>query len=146
MAGVNSVGDPESLDGKTIGGVTYYSTSGSATAAPIWGQAFRAIAPYLPDEDFVPPSGDDIEGVLVPVPSVVGQSVESATATLEGAPLWSTWALNEASVEKASRERMLELVLEIDGRPLSRWGCDGVVAATPTGSTAYAFSAGGPVA
>jgi NAD+ kinase len=40
---------------------------------------------------------------------------------------------------------MLEVVLEVDGRPLSRWGCDGVVAATPTGSTAYAFSAGGPV-
>lgn len=56
-----------------------------------------------------------------------------------------TWALNEASVEKASRERMLQLVLEIDGRPLSHWGCDGVVCATPTGSTAYAFSAGGPV-
>ncbi|MDN3355439.1 NAD kinase [Actinomadura sp. DC4] len=55
------------------------------------------------------------------------------------------WALNEVSVEKASRERMLELVAEIDGRPLSRWGCDGVVCATPTGSTAYAFSAGGPV-
>ena len=55
------------------------------------------------------------------------------------------WALNECSVEKAARERMLELVVEIDGRPLSRWGCDGVVAATPTGSTAYAFSAGGPV-
>ncbi|MPZ96421.1 MAG: NAD kinase [Propionibacteriales bacterium] len=55
------------------------------------------------------------------------------------------WALNEASVEKAARQRMLELVVEIDGRPLSRWGCDGVVFATPTGSTAYAFSAGGPV-
>jgi NAD+ kinase len=55
------------------------------------------------------------------------------------------WALNEASVEKASRQRMLEVVAEIDGRPLSRWGCDGVVCATPTGSTAYAFSAGGPV-
>jgi NAD+ kinase len=57
----------------------------------------------------------------------------------------SGWALNEASVEKASRQRMLEVVAEIDGRPLSRWGCDGVVCATPTGSTAYAFSAGGPV-
>ena len=55
------------------------------------------------------------------------------------------WALNEASVEKAARERMLEVVVEVDGRPLSRWGCDGVVCATPTGSTAYAFSAGGPV-
>jgi NAD+ kinase len=55
------------------------------------------------------------------------------------------WALNEASVEKASRQRMLEVVIEVDDRPLSRWGCDGVVFATPTGSTAYAFSAGGPV-
>ncbi len=57
----------------------------------------------------------------------------------------SNWALNEASVEKAARERMLEAVIEVDGRPLSRWGCDGVVCATPTGSTAYNFSAGGPV-
>src|SRR5260370_617782 len=56
-----------------------------------------------------------------------------------------TWALNEATVEKVARERMIEVVIEIDGRPLSRWGCDGVVCATPTGSTAYAFSAGGPV-
>ncbi|MET7641650.1 NAD kinase [Streptomyces sp. NPDC005438] len=55
------------------------------------------------------------------------------------------WALNEASVEKASRERMLEVVTEVDGRPVSSFGCDGVVCATPTGSTAYAFSAGGPV-
>jgi NAD+ kinase len=56
-----------------------------------------------------------------------------------------TWALNEATVEKVARERMLDVVTEVDGRPLSRWGCDGVVFATPTGSTAYAFSAGGPV-
>ena len=56
-----------------------------------------------------------------------------------------SWALNEATVEKAARERMLEVVVEVDGRPLSTFGCDGVVMATPTGSTAYAFSAGGPV-
>lgn len=59
--------------------------------------------------------------------------------------VFRTFALNEASVEKAARERMLEVVVEVDGRPLSRWGCDGVVCATPTGSTAYNFSAGGPV-
>jgi NAD+ kinase len=55
------------------------------------------------------------------------------------------WALNEVTVEKRSWGRMVEVMVEIDGRPLSRWGCDGVVCATPTGSTAYAFSAGGPV-
>lgn len=57
----------------------------------------------------------------------------------------SSWALNEASVEKSARERMLEVRVDVDGRRLSRYGCDGVVCATPTGSTAYAFSAGGPV-
>lgn len=56
-----------------------------------------------------------------------------------------TWALNEISVEKIAREHMIDLVVEIDGRPLSSWGCDGVVCSTPTGSTAYGFSAGGPV-
>jgi NAD+ kinase len=64
---------------------------------------------------------------------------------INGSRINGTWALNEATVEKAARERMLDLVIEVDGRPLSRWGCDGVVFATPTGSTAYAFSAGGPV-
>jgi NAD+ kinase len=59
--------------------------------------------------------------------------------------VYETWALNEATVEKASRERMLEVVIEVDGRPLSSFGCDGVVMSTPTGSTAYSFSAGGPV-
>lgn len=54
------------------------------------------------------------------------------------------WALNEVTVERSSTQ-MLELFLQIDGRPLSKWGCDGVICATPTGSTAYAFSAGGPV-
>ncbi len=59
--------------------------------------------------------------------------------------IYETWALNEATVEKASRERMLEVVIEIDERPLSTFGCDGVVVSTPTGSTAYNFSGGGPV-
>jgi NAD+ kinase len=67
------------------------------------------------------------------------------TIRQNGSVIAATWALNEATVEKAARERMVDLVTEIDGRPLARWGCDGMVFATPTGSTAYAFSAGGPV-
>ncbi|QSB12586.1 NAD kinase [Natronosporangium hydrolyticum] len=66
------------------------------------------------------------------------------TADLDGRLLADSWALNEVSVEKNSRA-MLELLVDVDGRPLSRYGCDGVLCATPTGSTAYAFSAGGPV-
>ena len=64
---------------------------------------------------------------------------------LDSKEVYRTWALNEATVEKSARERMLEVVVEIDGRPLSSFGCDGIVVSTPTGSTAYAFSGGGPV-
>ena len=67
------------------------------------------------------------------------------TVEHDGLTLAESWALNEASVEKGARERMLEVRLDVDGRPLSRYGCDGVICATPTGSTAYAFSSGGPV-
>lgn len=64
---------------------------------------------------------------------------------VDGQSVAQGWALNEATVEKGSRERMVELALEVDGRPLATWGCDGIILATPTGSTAYAFSTGGPV-
>jgi NAD+ kinase len=67
------------------------------------------------------------------------------TVLLEGKEVYRSWALNEAAVEKSAREKMLEVVVEIDSRPLSSFGCDGIVMSTPTGSTAYAFSAGGPV-
>jgi NAD+ kinase len=62
-----------------------------------------------------------------------------------GKEVFRTWALNEATVEKSAAERMLEVIVEIDRKPLSSFGCDGIIMATPTGSTAYAFSAGGPV-
>lgn len=55
------------------------------------------------------------------------------------------WALNEVSVENLNRRGVLDAILEVDGRPVSSFGCDGVLISTPTGSTAYAFSAGGPV-
>ncbi|GLZ02145.1 NAD kinase [Actinoplanes sp. NBRC 103695] len=66
-------------------------------------------------------------------------------AEYDGRLIADSFALNEVSVEKGQRAQMLELLVDVDGRPLSRYGCDGVVCATPTGSTAYAFSAGGPV-
>ena len=62
----------------------------------------------------------------------------------DGQEVASGWALNEVTVER-QHTTMVELFLEIDNRPISRWGCDGLICSTPTGSTAYAFSAGGPV-
>jgi NAD+ kinase len=56
----------------------------------------------------------------------------------------SGWSLNEVTIER-TESTMVELLVQVDRRPLSRWGCDGLIASTPTGSTAYAFSAGGPI-
>ena len=62
----------------------------------------------------------------------------------DGKTVSSGWSLNEVTIER-TESTMVELLVQVDRRPLSRWGCDGLIAATPTGSTAYAFSAGGPV-
>ena len=61
-----------------------------------------------------------------------------------GSQISSGWSLNEVTIER-TESTMVELLVQVDRRPLSRWGCDGLIAATPTGSTAYAFSAGGPI-
>lgn len=84
-----------------------------------------------------------VERVLARDYSVEERVTLQVRASFEDRLIAETWAVNEASVEK--RERMLEVAIGVDGRPLSSFGCDGVVMATPTGSTAYAFSAGGPV-
>lgn len=71
--------------------------------------------------------------------------VMDVVVTLDGSVIGRSWALNEAAIEKVAPARMLEVAIEIDGRPLSTFGADGVLLSTPTGSTAYAFSAGGPI-
>ncbi|HWL01717.1 MAG TPA: NAD kinase [Microbacteriaceae bacterium] len=72
-------------------------------------------------------------------------AIDVVVLDAEDREVYRTWALNEATVEKSTPGKMVEVVIEVGGRPLSSFGCDGVVMATPTGSTAYAFSAGGPV-
>ena len=59
--------------------------------------------------------------------------------------LGRSWALNEVAIQNRTHNGVLELITEVDGRPVSAFGCDGILVTTPTGSTAYAFSAGGPV-
>jgi NAD+ kinase len=92
---------------------------------------------------------DDLEDVVSHVVQgqyrVEDRMTVDVTATLGGELITRNWALNEASLEKSSRERILDVRIEVDSRPVSSFGCDGVLCATPTGSTAYAFSAGGPV-
>jgi NAD+ kinase len=92
---------------------------------------------------------EDLEEVVEAVAArdyrVEHRMTVDARILADGHEVAHTWALNEVTVEKAPEDRMLELLVSLDGRPLSRWLCDGVVCATPTGSTAYAFSAGGPI-
>lgn len=89
--------------------------------------------------------GDTIARVIARRWDVEERLALEVAVRVDGEERHRDWALNEVTVEKAARERMLEVVLEVDERPLSTFGCDGIVVSTPTGSTAYAFSAGGPV-
>lgn len=91
-----------------------------------------------------------------PALSEIAQAISNNSFTVEermslnyqlirdGKQIESGWALNEVLVERNDHQ-MIDLFVQIDHRPLSRWWCDSVICATPTGSTAYAFSAGGPV-
>lgn len=88
---------------------------------------------------------DVIDAVINNTWSVENRMALNVSVTSDGSELWSTWALNEVAIEKHNRERMADLLVKVDGHALSRWACDGILCATPTGSTAYAFSAGGPV-
>ncbi|GAA4555273.1 NAD kinase [Pseudonocardia xishanensis] len=89
--------------------------------------------------------GEALDAIVAGKYQVEERMTVDALVRHQGRVLERTWALNEACVEKSTRERILEVMLEIDGRPVSSFGCDGVICSTPTGSTAYAFSAGGPL-
>lgn len=114
-----------------------------ASGAPVLGVNLGHVG-FLAEAEY-----DDLESTIDAIVArrytIEDRLTLDVTVSRDGEVVTRNWALNEASVEKAARERMLEVVVEVDGRPLSRWGCDGVVCATPTGSTAYNFSAGGPV-
>ena len=92
---------------------------------------------------------EDIDAVINTVVnkewSVEERTALAIHATDADGRTWESWALNEVAIEKYHREHMTKLLVSIDERPVSHWSCDGVLVATPTGSTAYAFSAGGPV-
>lgn len=114
-----------------------------STATPVLGVNLGRVG-FLAEAD-----AEDVHhvvrGVLARDYTVDERLTVDVSVDVDGTQVATNWALNEASVEKAARERMLEVVVAIDDHPISRWGCDGVVFATPTGSTAYNFSAGGPV-
>lgn len=54
-------------------------------------------------------------------------------------------ALNEAVIERGQRQRMVPIEVSVNGAFFNKYTADGLILATPTGSTAYSFSAGGPV-
>jgi NAD+ kinase len=88
---------------------------------------------------------DTVTAIVERTYAVEERVTVDAEILVDGVAVSAAWALNEASLERTNRERMLEIAVAVDDRPLLRFGCDGLLCATPTGSTAYAFSAGGPI-
>jgi NAD+ kinase len=149
-SGVTAVDDPKDAAGVAI----VFALGGDGTFLRAAELARPAKAPMLGINlgkvGFlaVAESGDidrAVQAVIEGTYTVHERLTLDVRAEYDGRLIAASWALNEVSVEKGQRAQMLELLVDVDGRPLSRYGCDGVVCATPTGSTAYAFSAGGPV-
>jgi NAD+ kinase len=150
LPGVVPVGTEEAADGVEIvlalggdGTVLRAAELARPTGAPLLGINLGRVG-FLAEAEI-----DDLDQAVRDVVSgaytVDERLTLDVTAECDGQVIVRSWALNEVTVEKGAREKMLEVLVEVDDRPLSRYGCDGVVCATPTGSTAYAFSAGGPV-
>jgi len=55
------------------------------------------------------------------------------------------WALNDAVISRGANPHLISIAASIGQRPLTRYRCDGLIVATPTGSTAYSLAAGGPI-
>ena len=121
----------------------------AATAGLFPGQRVtdaQALRPGLVLAEAEPESLNEVVDAIVARRWAVEERMALDVRVLsDGDLVHRTWAVNEVAIEKRARERMIDVMVEVDGRPLSRWGCAGVVCAAPTGSTAYAFSAGGPV-
>jgi len=66
----------------------------------------------------------------------------SATTKCNGRPVQLT-ALNDIVISRGVVSRLIQLDVDVDGEPLTRYRCDGLIISTPTGSTAYSLAAGG---
>jgi len=86
-----------------------------------------------------------LERILAGEYRIERRAMISASVSREGVSIWSTLAVNDIVVNRSSRAGMIGLEVEVDGQHMYSQRADGLIVATPTGSTAYALSAGGPI-
>lgn len=117
--------------------------SGRPTGVPILGINYGHVG-FLSEAD-----PDDIPQVIQQI--VDGNWLVNKRMTLDvtvmapDGTVFTDWALNETAIEKDGGSQMIEASIGVDGRELSSFKVDTVVCSTATGSTAYNFSAGGPI-
>jgi len=86
-----------------------------------------------------------LQSVLAGNYAIERRGLISASVSRAGQPVWSTLAVNDVVVNRSSRAGMIELEVEVDGEHMATQRADGLIVASPTGSTAYALSANGPI-
>lgn len=149
-AGVECVGPDQSAAGcelvVALGGDGTMLAGAEAARAfqvPLLGINFGHMG-FLTDAD-----ADELDRVITAIAertyTVTARMALDVTLETPGGQVYHDWAFNEAALVSLLRAGPVHLAVGIDGRGISTYGADGIIVATPTGSTAYSFSAGGPI-
>jgi NAD+ kinase len=124
----------------TLIGVGRYVEKSSPTLVGVNFGNLGFLTEIAPEELFT-----TIEAVLAGSAAIGTRSMLRAEVWRNETLLFSSQAVNDAVVQKGARARLLDLDIAVNGEEIMRLRCDGLIAATPTGSTAYSLAAGGSI-
>lgn len=129
-------------DGTMLGAVRLLAGAGFS-GLPVLGVNLGGLGflTELAPEELYPALGRVLEGSFEVTPRLM----LSASVSRGGQTIERMTALNDVVIGKEARAGMVELKTAVDGRHLNNFRADGLIVATPTGSTAYNLSAGGPI-
>jgi len=124
----------------TLIGVGRYVDKSSPTLVGVNFGNLGFLTEVTPDELF-----STVESVLAGSAAIGTRSMLRAEVWRDEQIIFSSQAVNDAVVQKGARARLLDLDIAVNGEEIMRLRCDGLIAATPTGSTAYSLAAGGSI-
>lgn len=113
------------------------------SGTPIFGVNLGRLG-FLTEID-IPDLTEKMQALIAGQYTIKERMMLEAAVLRDGQPVYNSICLNDAVVAKGAFLKMLHLNLQVDGELVGRFAGDGVIVSSPTGSTAYSLSAGGPI-